>query len=182
MYEMRCPSPTTSCACGSSRDGERAQVMGRAFVPPLCGNVSGGASVYLLFCGMLHMALQPVHAVPRRHVRAWLQEWQRQALEAVSVWLVEDTQRIEPKLLVKRHTGIIVAMFQDASKSQERLLKPFKDMLTCSPKLCTFFSAQVRWTCPQGHAGRAHVGTPEPSCSSSAAALRVHVWLAGRSA
>lgn len=81
-------------------------------------------------------------------MRACLQEWQRQALEAVSVWLVEDTQRIEPKVLVKRHTGIIVAMFLDASKSQERLLKPFKDMLTCSPKLCTFFSAQVRpWGC-----------------------------------
>lgn len=66
------------------------------------------------------------------------------------MWLVEDTQRIEPKVLVKRHTGIIVAMFHDASKSQERLLKPFKDMLTCSPKLCTFFSAQVRsrWTPP----------------------------------
>lgn len=59
------------------------------------------------------------------------------------MWLVEDTQRIEPKVLVKRHTGIIVAMFHDPSKSQERLLKPFKDMLTCSPKLCTFFSAQV---------------------------------------
>jgi hypothetical protein len=73
-----------------------------------------------------------------------MQEWQRQALDALSVWLVEDTQRMEPKLLVKRNIGILVAMFREAPhKPLERLIKPFKDMLTCSPKLCTHFSAQV---------------------------------------
>lgn len=51
---------------------------------------------------------------------------------------------MEPKLLVKRNIGILVAMFRDAPhKPLERLIKPFKDMLTCSPKLCTHFSAQV---------------------------------------
>lgn len=30
-------------------------------------------------------------------------EWQRQALEALAVWLLEDTPRVEPKLLVKRN-------------------------------------------------------------------------------
>jgi hypothetical protein len=74
-----------------------------------------------------------------------MQEWQRQALDALSVWLVEDTQRMEPKLLVKRNIGIHVAMFREAPpKPLERLIKPFKDMLTCSPKLCTHFSSQVR--------------------------------------
>ena len=73
-----------------------------------------------------------------------MQEWQRQALDALSIWLVEDTQRMEPKLLVKRNIGILVAMFREAPhKALERLIKPFKDMLTCSPKLCTHFSAQA---------------------------------------
>lgn len=46
--------------------------------------------------------------------------------------------------MVKRNIGILVSMFREAPhKPLDRLLKPFKDMLTCSPKLCTHFSAQV---------------------------------------
>jgi hypothetical protein len=70
-------------------------------------------------------------------------EWQRQALEALCVWLVEDTPRIEPKLLVKRNIGAIVTMFREAERSQERLLRPLKDMLMCSPKLSGAFGTQV---------------------------------------
>ena len=95
-----------------------------------------------------------------------LQEWQRQALDAMSVWLVEDTQRMEPKLLVKRNIGILVAMFREAPhKPLERLIKPFKDMLTCSPKLCTHFSAQVCHCAPcclHRHAGSVRAPEPHP--------------------
>jgi hypothetical protein len=73
------------------------------------------------------------------------QEWQRQALESLCVWLVEDAPRIEPKLLVKRNVGAIVGMFREAQRSQERLLRPLKDMLMCSPKLSAAFATQVRF-------------------------------------
>lgn len=71
-------------------------------------------------------------------------EWQRQALEALSVWLQEDTPRVEPKLLVKRNVGVVVEMFRGAERAQERLLRPLRDMLTCSPKLSTAFGTQAR--------------------------------------
>ena len=71
------------------------------------------------------------------------QEWQRQALDALAVWLQEDTPRIEPKLLVKRNVQVVAAMFRAQDRIQERLLRPLKEMLQCSPKLSAAFGTQV---------------------------------------
>jgi hypothetical protein len=73
-----------------------------------------------------------------------MQEWQLQALDALAVWLQEDSQRVTPKLLVRRNVAIIVDVFRPSSKSQERLLRPLRDILNGSPKLAAHCASQVR--------------------------------------
>ena len=72
-----------------------------------------------------------------------LQVWRRQALDALTKWLIEDTQRVEPKLLVKSNIQIMVDMF-NSSGPQEALLELCDRMLHCSTKLCIVFGSQVR--------------------------------------
>lgn len=72
------------------------------------------------------------------------EQWRRAALDALSVWLQEDTPRIEPKLLVKRNVQAMAGTFRGQGAGQERLLRPLKDMLQCSPKLSAACGTQVR--------------------------------------